>query len=186
MTLRAEKDPNKDPAAFASSAADALWPPPPPPDLNPPDTERSEEGEETDVVLGLEMGADDYVTKPFSPREVLARVRALLRRKEREKKSGERKRLELGELVLDAERFEATLKGDDLTLTRAEFRLLWALCSRPGRVFTRDELVDRITAGESLIIDRNVDVHISAIRRKLGASSGLIATVRGVGYKCKD
>jgi len=143
-------------------------------------------GEETDVVLGLEMGADDYVTKPFSPREVLARVRALLRRKDREKKSGERKRLELGELVLDAERFEATLKGDDLTLTRAEFRLLWALCSRPGRVFTRDELVDRITAGESLIIDRNVDVHISAIRRKLGASSGLIATVRGVGYKCKD
>jgi len=143
-------------------------------------------GEETDVVLGLEMGADDYVTKPFSPREVLARVRALLRRKEREKKSGERKRLQLGELVLDAERFEATLKGEDLTLTRAEFRLLWALCSRPGRVFTRDELVDRITAGESLIIDRNVDVHISAIRRKLGASSGLIATVRGVGYKCKD
>jgi len=143
-------------------------------------------GEETDVVLGLEMGADDYVTKPFSPREVLARVRALLRRKDREKKSGERKRLELGELVLDAERFEATLKGDDLTLTRAEFRLLWALCSRPGRVFTRDELVDRIKAGESLIIDRNVDVHISAIRRKLGASSGLIATVRGVGYKCKD
>jgi DNA-binding response OmpR family regulator len=143
-------------------------------------------GEETDVVLGLEMGADDYVTKPFSPREVLARVKALLRRKERERKSGERKRLELGALVLDAERFEATLDGEDLTLTRAEFRLLWALCARPGRVFTRDELVDRITAGESLIIDRNVDVHISAIRRKLGVSSGLIATVRGVGYKCKD
>jgi DNA-binding response OmpR family regulator len=143
-------------------------------------------GEETDVVLGLEMGADDYVTKPFSPREVLARVRALLRRKERDKKSGERKRIEIGDLVLDAERFEATLKGEDLVLTRAEFRLLWALCARPGRVFTRDKLADRITGGESLIIDRNVDVHISAIRRKLGASSGLIATVRGVGYKCKD
>jgi DNA-binding response OmpR family regulator len=143
-------------------------------------------GEETDVVLGLEMGADDYVTKPFSPREVLARVRALLRRKERERKGGERKRIEVGDVVLDAERFEATLAGEDLALTRAEFRLLWALCARPGRVFTRDELVDRITAGESLIIDRNVDVHISAIRRKLGASAGLIATVRGVGYKCKD
>jgi len=143
-------------------------------------------GEETDVVLGLEMGADDYITKPFSPREVLARVRALLRRKDRDKKGTERKRLELHGLVLDAERFEATLGEELLTLTRAEFRLLWALCSRPGRVFTRDELVDRITAGESLIIDRNVDVHISAIRRKLGAAGDLIATVRGVGYKCKD
>jgi two-component system, OmpR family, phosphate regulon response regulator PhoB len=143
-------------------------------------------GEETDVVLGLELGADDYITKPFSPREVLARVRALIRRKDRGKKGSERKRIELQGLVLDAERFEATLGEELLILTRAEFRLLWALCSRPGRVFTRDELVDRITAGESLIIDRNVDVHISAIRRKLGAAGDLIATVRGVGYKCKD
>jgi DNA-binding response OmpR family regulator len=143
-------------------------------------------GEETDVVLGLELGADDYITKPFSPREVLARVKALLRRKDRDKKGGERKRIELHGLVLDAKRFEASLESEFLNLTRAEFRLLWALCSRPGRVFTRDELVDRITAGESLIIDRNVDVHISAIRRKLGVSGDLIATVRGVGYKCKD
>ncbi|MEM7309350.1 MAG: response regulator transcription factor [Planctomycetota bacterium] len=143
-------------------------------------------GEETDVVLGLEMGADDYITKPFSPREVLARVRALLRRKERDKKGSELKRIEVHEVTLDSDRFEASVEGEPVNLTRAEFRLLWALCSRPGRVFTRDELVDRITAGESLIIDRNVDVHISAIRRKLGASGGVIATVRGVGYKCKD
>ena len=143
-------------------------------------------GEETDVVLGLEMGADDYITKPFSPREVLARVRALLRRKERDKSSQERKRIQVHDLALDSERFEVTLGDEPLNLTRAEFRLLWALCSRPGRVFTRDELVDRITAGESLIIDRNVDVHISAIRRKLGAAGGIIATVRGVGYKCTD
>jgi DNA-binding response OmpR family regulator len=137
-------------------------------------------------VLGLELGADDYITKPFSPREVLARVRALLRRKERERQGAQRRRIEVHDLKLDSERFEARLAGELLSLTRAEFRLLWALCSRPGRVFTRDELVDRITAGESLIIDRNVDVHISAIRKKLGASDDLIATVRGVGYKCKD
>ncbi len=143
-------------------------------------------GEETDVVLGLELGADDYITKPFSPREVLARIRALQRRRERENRQGERKRIEVHDLTLDRERFEASIRGEPLQLTRAEFRLLWALCSRPGRVFTRDELADKITAGESLIIDRNVDVHVSSIRKKLGASSDLISTIRGVGYKCKD
>ena len=142
-------------------------------------------GEETDMVLGLEMGADDYVTKPFSPREVLARIRAVLRRTGTSEPP-RRKRIQIGELILDADRHEAALREDVLPLTRSEFRLLWALCARPGRVFTRDELVDKITAGESLIIDRNVDVHVSSIRKKLGESSEMISTVRGVGYKCKD
>jgi two-component system phosphate regulon response regulator PhoB len=141
--------------------------------------------EEADVVLGLELGADDYVTKPFSPRVIIARLRALLRRLAQTNGS-EGPRIEIGGLVLDAERHEAVLEGEALSLTRSEFRLLWTLCRRPGRVFTRDQLVEKITAGESYIIDRNVDVHVSAIRRKLGDAASLISTVRGVGYKCKD
>ena len=142
-------------------------------------------GEEVDVVTGLELGADDYVTKPFSPRELTARVRAVLRRSSLEQEP-EREQREIGDLVVDRVRFEARLAGEPLTLTRAEFRLLWTLVNRPGRVYTRNELAEEITAGESLIIDRNVDVHVSSIRKKLGSSSGLIATIRGVGYKCRD
>jgi two-component system phosphate regulon response regulator PhoB len=143
-------------------------------------------GEEADVVVGLEMGADDYLPKPFSPRELIARIRALLRRAKRSFPDTRRTRIEIHDLVLDAERFEVLSSGELVPLTRAEFRLLWTLVQRPGRVYARNELVDKITAGESLIIDRNVDVHVSSIRKKLGKSGDLITTVRGVGYKCKD
>jgi two-component system alkaline phosphatase synthesis response regulator PhoP len=142
--------------------------------------------EEADVVVGLEMGADDYLTKPFSPRELVARARAVLRRVSRAEERGGRTRIELHDLVLDSTRFEALNRGEIVPLTRAEFRLLWALAQRPGRVYSRGELADEITAGESLIIDRNVDVHVSSIRRKLGEAGKVIATVRGVGYKCID
>jgi len=142
-------------------------------------------GEEVDVVTGLELGADDYVTKPFSPRELTARMRAVLRRSKLDQEP-EREQRAIGDLVVDRVRYEARLAGEPLTLTRAEFRLLWTLVNRPGRVYTRNELAEEITAGESLIIDRNVDVHVSSIRKKLGSSSGLIATIRGVGYKCRD
>jgi two-component system phosphate regulon response regulator PhoB len=142
--------------------------------------------EESDVVVGLEMGADDYLTKPFSPRELVARVRAVLRRAARNESSRGMIRIEHAGLVLDLARHEATFEARTLDLTRAEFRLLWALARKPGRVFERDELADEITAGESIITDRNVDVHVSSIRKKLGPAGDLIATVRGVGYKCRD
>jgi DNA-binding response OmpR family regulator len=143
-------------------------------------------GEESDIVIGLELGADDYLAKPFSPRELVARLKAVLRRAIRAEEAGDRSRIELGDVVLDSQRYEVTVADKLVPLTRAEFRLLWALARRPGRVFPRDELIDKITAGESYIIDRNVDVHISSIRRKLGKAGDLIATVRGIGYKCKD
>ena len=142
-------------------------------------------GEESDVVIGLELGADDYIPKPFSPREVVARVRAVLRRANASQRRP-KARIELDDVVLDSERHEVTVGGETVPFTRSEFRLLWTLASAPGRVFTRDQLVDRITDGETIILDRNVDVHVSAIRKKLGAAADLIGTVRGVGYKCKD
>ncbi len=142
--------------------------------------------EETDVVLGLELGADDYIPKPFSPRELLARVRAVLRRARQSDQNESPSRIERGPICLDSERHEVTIDGQHESFTRAEFRLLWALMSRPGRVFPRAELVDLLTDGEGYILERNIDVHVSAIRRKLGDHANWISTVRGVGYKCRD
>ena len=141
-------------------------------------------GDDADVVLGLGLGADDYVTKPFSPRQVVARIQAVLRRGPVREATQAPERVEHGPLVVDSARHEVRVDAHPVMLTLAEFRLLHALVANPGRVFTRDQLLDRITKGESVIIDRNVDVHVRAIRKKLGKHGGIIVTVRGVGYKC--
>lgn len=138
--------------------------------------------EETDIVLGLEMGADDYVTKPFGIKELAARIRTVLRRT-LNPVTAQDGRIRVGPLEIDSERFQVRVEGQLLTLTLTEFRLLQALAENPGRVFTREQLLDRITEGKTVIIDRNVDVHIRALRKKLGSRSSMILTVRGVGYK---
>ena len=142
--------------------------------------------EESDVVIGLEMGADDYVSKPFSPKELIARIRAVLRRPLLQAPKSPSSLLSVGPVAIDADRHEVLLKGQPLALTLAEYRLLTALASRPGRVFTREQLLEKITGGEVYVIDRNVDVHIRAIRKKLGDEADFILTVRGVGYKCRE
>ena len=140
-------------------------------------------GEESDIVLGLGVGADDYVTKPFSPRELIARVKAVLRRGPLKGVAEEEDRVVHGDFVVDINRHEVTVAGDHIDLTPSERRLLHLLASHPGRVFTRDQLLSRVIGGGAYVIDRNIDVHIRGVRKKLGTHTDLIETVRGVGYR---
>ncbi len=143
--------------------------------------------EESDRIVGLELGADDYVPKPFSPRELVARVKAVLRRTG-PPVTGGRREVEHRGLLLDPERREASLVGLDLELTTLEFDLLFVLMEAPGRVFSRNELIDRVWGGDFSGVDRVVDVHVSNLRQKLARLQGedLLVTVRGVGYKLAD
>ncbi len=141
-------------------------------------------GEESDIVAGLELGADDYVTKPFSGKVLVARVRRLLRKAT---EMGDDKALvKVHGLVIDPARHEVVLNGKPVSLTLTEFNILHTLARRPGLVFTRYQIVDAIHGDDYLVTDRAVDVQIVALRRKLGACGKLIETVRGVGYKFKD
>jgi DNA-binding response OmpR family regulator len=143
--------------------------------------------EESDIVVGLEFGADDYVTKPFKVREFTARVRAVLRRNAPGEGMVERTGpIVAGPVELDSERHEVRFDGALLPLTPTEFRLLRALAARRGRVLSREQLLREITDGSTFITDRNVDVHVRSLRKKLGHSRDLIVTVRGVGYKLRD
>ncbi len=146
----------------------------------------SAKGEESDIVLGLGVGADDYVTKPFKPKELIARVRAVLRRGTYRESEAGNDRVARGPLVVDAIRHEVQLEGRGVTLTPTEFRLLHLLASHPGRVFTRDLLVTRVIGDGAAVIDRNIDVHVRSIRKKLGVHRHLINTIRGVGYRFQD
>ena len=144
-------------------------------------------GDEVDRVLGLEVGADDYLVKPFSLRELLARVRAMLRRVDLEGKrqspTGAGDRLQVGPLVVDSSSRTATLDGRPMHLTRKEFELLTVLVSNPGRAFSREFLVERIWGSDFDGYDRAVDTHVTRLRKKLGALGERIVTVWGVGYR---
>lgn len=140
-------------------------------------------GEESDIVLGLGVGADDYVTKPFGNKALLARIRAVLRRGPLKDQRGAGERVVWGTLVVDAARHEVTVEGQPIELTATEFRLLHFLASHPGRVFTRDHLVRRVIAEDAIVLDRNIDVHVRGVRKKIGDYRDYIQTVRGVGYR---
>jgi two-component system phosphate regulon response regulator PhoB len=142
-------------------------------------------GEEADIVAGLELGADDYVTKPFSPRVLLARVRAVLRRKSAPPVDEEAP-VTVGELTVDPRRHEVMAGEERVELTATEFRMLHALARRPGWVFTRYQIVDVARGPDAMVTDRSVDVHIVSLRRKLGELSRYIETVRGVGYRLRE
>ena len=158
------------------------------------------QGDEINRVVGLEIGGDDYVTKPFSPRELIARIKALRRRynflPETQPLPGvapvSTSILRYGPLEIDEEKFQARCSGSLLTLTRQEFRLLALLSGSPGRVFTREQVLDRAWEDGGAVTDRTIDAHVKSLRRKLaeaggsGHGEGLIETVRGVGYRARE
>ncbi len=146
--------------------------------------------EETDVVVGLSIGADDYVTKPFSMKILLARLGTILRRKEAAAAANaaaeEGNFLRAGPLTIDTEKHEALVDGESIKLTLTEFKLLTALVTARGRVLTRDQLMDKAMGADVFVTDRAIDVHVTAIRKKLGEANWLIHTVRGVGYRLQE
>lgn len=140
--------------------------------------------EETDVVVGLQIGADDYITKPFSPKILIARVRTILRRIETRGRKNEVRKIDL--LVMDLPKHKTFYRDKTLELTAIEFNILEFLSRYPGRAFSRDQIMDGAWKEGRFVVDRAVDVHIRALRRKLGKGASLIETVRGLGYRFKE
>jgi len=142
-------------------------------------------GEEADIVAGLELGAEDYITKPFSPRVLLARLKNVFRRR-RAATLDETVLVRIADFVIDPKRHQVTVKGKAMQLTFTEFRILQLLAQQPGWVFTRNQIVEAIRGDDYPVTERSVDVHIVSLRRKCGAAGKMIETVRGIGYKFKD
>jgi two-component system alkaline phosphatase synthesis response regulator PhoP len=142
-------------------------------------------GDESDVVTGLELGADDYVTKPFSPKVLVARVRAVLRRREKPERADESP-CSVHNVVIDPRRREVTVSGKRVELTATEFGVLSFLCRHPGIVFTRNQIISSVKGEGYPVTDRAVDVQVVSLRRKLGSAGAMLETVRGVGYRIRE
>jgi len=143
-------------------------------------------GEEADIVTGLEIGADDYVAKPFSMRLLLARIKAVLRRAGVVEDAKSASLIQLQGIEIDDERHVVRVDGERVPLTLTEYKILRFLAAHPGRVFTRTQILNNIQDEHVIVIDRAIDVHVAALRKKLGDAGKLVETVRGVGYRFKD
>ena len=142
--------------------------------------------EESDIIVGLELGADDYITKPFSTKELVARIKAILRRTQLGETSSHSNIIQLGSLEINVDEYHVELNGDTIPLTLSEFKILQTMALKPGRVFTREQLLSFLSDQNTYVIDRNIDVHVRSIRKKLQNYGNIIKTIRGVGYKCTD
>lgn len=138
---------------------------------------------EIDIVIGLELGADDYITKPFSTRVLVARVKAVLRRAEKDEAHFSPTILKTGGIIIDQERHTVSADGENIELTHSEFLILHLLARNPQRVFSRYQIVNEIHGSDHMVTDRTIDVHIAGLRKKLGSCGENIRTVRGFGYK---